>query len=436
MAGALKIVDCRLTIDDLKSKIANRKSKIALLVLLFTCLVFCRDVLAAEARPRLQNAQSSLALRSMARVYMACGDYQKAQPLLETALSQAQATNVSDSELCACLIDSAYLYKERGNLSQAETMCRLGLALQEKIHHPNHPYVADTLRILSEIYRGQGRYQEAESTLQRAIAIIREVRPEDGQEVAPFKVDMARLLTARGDYANAESYFKEAIDVIDKSFGPEHLYTAKVRCSLATLYCLQGRNAEAETLISRALPIYEKIHGPDHHFLIPLWLVKARVNQARGRMAEAQALLDKSLRVARSKPDCGRTIQSEVLSELGQFYLLSRQFSKAENVLLQAVEMSENSQAVESAAALHALAKVYVEKGNYSEAQSLCRRALTVLEGISDQAHPRTADVLETLVQLNRTSGNAKEVARLEQRVEEIRVPKPATYAPAAKSIQ
>ena len=391
-------------------------------------------MLGAEARSRsskgghpqaaLEAATPSLALRSMARVYMACGGYEKAQPLLETALNQAQATKASDPELCACLIDLAYLYKEQGNLSQAETMCRLGLALQEKIHHANHPYVADTLRILSEICRGQGRYQEAESTLSRAIAIIRAVRPEDGQEVAPFKVDMARLLTARGDYANAESYFKEAIDVIDKSFGPEHLYTAKVRCSLAALYCLQGRNAEAETLICRALPIYEKIHGPDHHFLIPLWLVQARISQTNGRMVEAQTLLDKSLRVARKGTDCGRLVQGEVLTALGQFYLQNRQVSKAQDALLQAVKMFENSQAVESAAALHAMAKVYVEKGKYSEAQNLCRRALNVLEGTSDQAHPKTADVLETLVQLNHRSGNTKEVARLEQRVQEIRVPK------------
>jgi len=302
-------------------------------------------------------------------------------------------------------------------------VCRLGLALQEKIHHANHPYVADTLRILSEICRGQGRYEEAQSTLERAIIIIRKVRPEDGQEVAPFKVDMARLLTARGDYANAESYFKEAIGVIDKSFGPEHLYTAKVRCSMASLYALEGRNAEAQTLVSRARPIYEKVHGPDHHFLIPLWLVQARLDQNAGRTAEAQTLLDKSVRVARKSTDCGRLIQGEVLTELGQFYLESRQFSKAQDALLQAVEMFDNSQAVESAAALHALARVYMEQGKYSEAQSSCRRALNILEGISDRAHPRTADVLETLVQLNRTSGNTKEVARLEQRVQEIRIP-------------
>jgi hypothetical protein len=98
--------------------------------------------------------------------------------------------------------------------------------------------------------------------------------------------------------------------------------------------------------------------------------------------------------------------------------------------------MFENSRAVESAAAQHALARLYVEKGKYSEAQNLCRTALAMLESGSGQAHPSTAEVLETLVRLSRTSGNTKEVARLEQRVEEIRVPKPAAYAPAAKSIQ
>lgn len=425
MAGAPEIADFRLWIADLKSKFGNRKSKITLLVLVFVCLVSCGAAPGVQPAPAKQ-IQSSVALRSMARVYIACGGYEKAQPLLERALNQAQATNASDSELCACLIDSAYLYKEQGNLSRAETMCRLGLALQEKIHYANHPYVADTLRILSEICRGQGRYEEAESALERAIAIIRAVRPEDGQEIAPFNVDMARLLTDRGDYADAESYFQDAINVIDQSFGPEHLYTAKVRCSMAALYSLQGRNAEAETLIGRALPIYEKIHGPDHHFLIPLWLVKARINQAKGRMAEAQSLLDKSLRVAQKGTDCGRLVQGEVLTELGQFYLQNRQLSKAQNALLQAVEMLENSQALKSAEALHALAQVYIAKSKYNEAQNLCHRALNILEGVSDQAHPKTADVLETLVQLNRKSGNTKEVARLEQRVEEIRVPKPA----------
>jgi tetratricopeptide (TPR) repeat protein len=355
MAEVSEIADCRLPIADLKSKIENRKSKITLLVFLCTCLVFCGSVFAAQARQPVQNVQSSASLRAMARVYMACGQYTKAQPLLERALNIAQTTNAPDIELCACLIDLAYLYKEQGNLKQAETMCRLGLQLQEKVYRPNHPYVAYTLRILSEIYREQGRYEEAKSTLERAMTVMRGARPDDDQEIAPFKVDMARLLMAAGDLPNAESYFNEALPVIIRSFGPEHLYTAKVQSSLAALYVSQGRYAEAKTLISKALAVHEKVHGPDHHFLIPLWLTMARIDQAQGRTANAKMLLDKSLRVARSQDDSGPLIE---------------------------------------------------------------------------------AAVLEALIELHRKAGNTAEVAKLERRVEEIRVRKQVAYVPVAKAVQ
>jgi tetratricopeptide (TPR) repeat protein len=362
MAGALEIADCRLPIADLKpvcrqarSKIESRKLRITLLVLLCTCLVFCNSALGAQARPALQNAQSSASLRAMARVYMACGGYKKAQPLLERAMNLAQATNAPDDEMCACLIDSAYLYKEQGNLGRAETMCRLGLQLQEKVYRPNHPYVAYTLRILSEIYREQGRYEEAKSALERAMTIMRAVRPDDDQEIAPFKVDKARLLQAAGDLQNAESYYREALEVILRSFGREHLYTAKVQSSLAALYVSQGRYAEAKTLISRALAIHEKVHGPDHPFLVPLWLVTADIDQSQGKTADARTLLEKSLRVVRSQDDSSGLIEAEVLSRLAQ---------------------------------------------------------------------------------LHRKTGNTAEIAKLERRVEEIRVRKQVAYVPLAAAIQ
>lgn len=333
----------------------------------------------------------------MARIHMACGGYSKAQPLLERAINLAQATNAPDDEVCACLVDLAYLYKEQGNLKQAETMGRLGLQLQEKVYRPNHPYVAYTLRILSEIYREQGRYAEAGSVLDRAISIMRAVRPDNDQEVAPFKVDKARLLMASGDLKNAESCFNEALKVIVKNFGPEHLYTAKVQGSLAALYVSQGRYEQADKLISGALSVHERVHGPDHHFLIPLWLVKADIDQALGKTANAKTLLEKSLRVARSQNDSAGPIEADVLGKLGELHLLNKNYSKAEDSL---------------------------------------RQALKVLERLDGADSERTATVLSTLAQVYRKTGKTTEVAKLERRVEEIRVGKQVAYLPSAKTVQ
>lgn len=252
-----------------------------------------------------QKAYSHASLRAMARVYLASGNYDKAQPFLESALDMAKSANAHDADICACTVDLAYLYKSQGKLAEAETMCRTGLELQKEMYGSKHPYVALTLRILSDVYRGQGRYQEAVETLGRAITIMREGASENDPEIAPFKVDMARLLVAKGDLVKAESYFNEALPVIKASYGPNHLYTAKVLTSVAKLYVLQGKHESAEALISKALPIQEKMYGPNHHFLVPAWLIMSRIHQAKGDQTRAKALLEKSLRVAEDQTNPG-----------------------------------------------------------------------------------------------------------------------------------
>jgi len=205
-----------------------------ILALFCASLVFSISIGSAQATPA-DRLYSSGSLRAMARVYMASGGYEKAEPFLERALNLAKNTNASDSEVCACMLDLAYLYKNQGKLAEAETTCRSGLELQVKAYSQSHPYVAYTLRILSEIYRKQDRYKEAVDTLERAITIMREFTLEDDQELAPFKVDMARLLAVQGDYVKAESYFKNAIASIENNYGPDHLYTSRVLSSMATL---------------------------------------------------------------------------------------------------------------------------------------------------------------------------------------------------------
>ena len=420
------------------SPLTNPKRKNRILVLFCVSIVLSLGIVSASAAPA-QKAYSSGSLRSMARVYMACGSYEKAQPLLERALNLAEEINPADSETCACMIDLAYLYKSQGRLAEAETMCLQGLELQQKVNGQSHPYVAYTLRILSEIYRMQARYREAVDTLERALTIMLGFNLEDDQELAPFKVDMACLLAIQGDYEKAESYFKNVIDSIEKNFGSDHLYTAKVYSSMASLYAQQGRYAEAEKLIAKALPIQERVYGPGHHLLIPVWLVRARIYQANGDLLNAKVFLEKSRSALENQADSGYTVKCDVLSRFGEFYLLSKKYDQAEDALQKALKVLGSSQENNNdraAIALNNLAKVYINQGKYSKAQNLCSRALEILENVFDEYHPSVADVLETLVQLHRKTGNMTEVVKLEQRVEEIRVHKRVAYAPVAKAVQ
>ncbi len=185
---------------------------------------------------------SSTTLRAWARLYMASGDYIKAQPFSEQALSLAMAGGVCDSELSLCLIDLAYLYRHQGRLGEAEDMCRLGLTMLERVYYKEHPYVASTLRILSDIYQDQGRLAEAEAALARSMAIMSKYHRSDDPVMGPFQVDVAKLLVAQGRFAKAEACYVQALVSINNSFGPDHLYTIGVLSDIARLHSQRARS--------------------------------------------------------------------------------------------------------------------------------------------------------------------------------------------------
>ncbi len=270
------------------------KGKVFFLVLVFSLVLVKAGIANGKSGP-VRKHPSSRTLRSMARMYMAYGEYTKAQPLAEKALTLAKRKGASDSELAMCFIDLAILYSNQGKLVDAEKMCESGLHLQKKVLYKNHPYVAYTWRTLSSIYQEQGRYHQAKSALDKAMAIMLDSHSADDKAMAPFFVDIAKLLVAQGEFEQAESYYQRAMVLINNSYGPDHLYTANVLGSIAKLYTLQERYAEAEKLINRAIATQEKIYGPDHHLIAPSWLTKAKVCQVKGDYAQAERLIKKAL---------------------------------------------------------------------------------------------------------------------------------------------
>ncbi len=154
---------------------------LSLSLILFTNLNSVSGISNPESRP-----SSCKILRAMARVYMADGDYIKALPLAENALTLAKASN-SDTQAGNCLIDLAYLYKNEGDFSKAQKFCEMGLELQKKIYYKDHSYIAATLRILSSIYQGQAKYELAKETLSQAICIMRKSHLGDDPALRPTR---------------------------------------------------------------------------------------------------------------------------------------------------------------------------------------------------------------------------------------------------------
>jgi tetratricopeptide (TPR) repeat protein len=268
----------------------------------FLVLTFIILLIESIAWGQPQQAKKDLScktLRSMARVYMAYGEYTKAQPLAEQALALAKSKGESDSELSMCLIDLATLYKSLDKLLDAENMCEQGLKLQKKVLYESHPYVAYTLRTLGSIYSEQGNYIKATNAMEKAMALMLESHTKNDKALAPFWVDIAAIFVAKGDYKQAESYYNKAMAFINISYGPDHLYTANVLGSVAKLYTLQGRHDEAEKLIDRTIAKQESIYGQEHHLVATSWLTKARICHAKRDYSNSEKLFEKALNSVR-----------------------------------------------------------------------------------------------------------------------------------------
>ena len=92
------------------------KSKLLLCLLVLGIILFDYGTVYGARKKR----SSCKVLRSMARIYMTCGQYSKAQPLIEKAVTLAEKTRTPESERAMCLIDLAYLYKKQNKLIKAD----------------------------------------------------------------------------------------------------------------------------------------------------------------------------------------------------------------------------------------------------------------------------------------------------------------------------
>jgi hypothetical protein len=80
------------------------------------------------------------------------------------------------------------------------------------------------------------------------------------------------------------------------------------------------------------------------------------------------------------------------------------------------------------------MSKVYRAKGDVANAKMLLAKSLNAAE--RGPGSGCLVEVLDTLVQLHSEAGNVKEVAKLQQRVRELRTSKRLAYAPTASIVQ
>jgi tetratricopeptide (TPR) repeat protein len=264
------------------------KFKTFFIVLLFGVLV------SVAPAGRRDKQMSTKTLRSMARAYMAFGKYEKAHTVAAQALQRARSQSTDPGEMALCLIDMGTVCSYEGLLTQARERLEEGVEFQKKALFDDHPYVAHTLRMLSDVCLRQGDLEQAETVLSQAVGIMLNHCDLQSKEMAPFILESANLQLEKGDLKRAGDNYQAALDIYEQSYGSQHLMTANVLEKMARLHVVRNDTQEADSLMSQSLKIKTRIYGRYHPQLIDSWLAMARMCKQQGQSERCEYYLAKS----------------------------------------------------------------------------------------------------------------------------------------------
>src|SRR6185369_5436665 len=119
-----------------------------------------------------EHSDVALSLNGLGLIYAGKGDYARAEPLYQRALAiysklsntaQSQDNrNAATGNVAATLNNLAELYKNRGEYSRAEPLYQSALTISVKLRGEQNSSVANTLNNLGDLYRMKGDYARAE----------------------------------------------------------------------------------------------------------------------------------------------------------------------------------------------------------------------------------------------------------------------------------
>ncbi len=280
--------------------------------------------------PQLQGPMAE----NIGQAYVALGLYDRAQPLLERALSLAQSSaGEASPDYVSDLSNLATNDRLQSNFKQAEPLFRQTIAMNEAAHGSNSLPVAHSLSNLGEVLYLEDRDAEAEAVLRRALAVerplgdtaqdgtrnylalvlerkgaypeaaglLRELtsiaaatRGRESQDYLIAMHDMAGAQIDMGDLESAAATEEQVLATRRRIWGPNHPDTAYSLNNLGWIFLEQGKWRAAEPLLRETVAITLKEGdgtGPRYIIALSNW---GRMLQQKGDLSGAAATFDQA----------------------------------------------------------------------------------------------------------------------------------------------
>ncbi|HET9371675.1 MAG TPA: CHAT domain-containing protein [Vicinamibacterales bacterium] len=208
----------------------------------------------AAGQPALAGAQANLA-----SLYVAMGDYSRAQPLFEKAIAVYKAPGREPTiALAGTLSGLAQLHQNQGNLTAARPLLEESLAVRERVRPAGHPDRTTGMVQLAANLQESGDLAAADAMYEKALAEYGTAKLQDSLDAATVSINRAMLRLLLGDRATAESLYHRGLGIRETMLGASHPLTGEALQRLAVFYQVAADGPKALAAMSRSVAIAER----------------------------------------------------------------------------------------------------------------------------------------------------------------------------------
>ena len=191
------------------------------------------------------------------------------EPLLIDGINRIEAQIANDNETTSLEVKAVILnvvgiiYRERGDLDNAERNFSKALEIRRKILDPNDSNIADALNNLGLVRKRQERFPEAAAYYEQAVQVQRNAPVKDEIRLSRNIFNLASAYISAGEYAKAKPLLEEGYAMhlrVPKTPEIDGYYVS----AWARIAMGEGRWQEARELAEKALAMQRKAVGEVH----------------------------------------------------------------------------------------------------------------------------------------------------------------------------
>ncbi|CAK8985874.1 Nephrocystin-3 [Durusdinium trenchii] len=316
-----------------------------------------------------------------------------------------------------CIVVRAQGESDIGNARAVlvETLrCRAEAAVTRR--GPTDGYTLQALSRLASVLEDRGDLAEAEALCRRVLEGDEAQWGAEHQQTLTALSNLASVLKQQGKYEEAEALYRKALEGREARLGARHLDTLLSLSNLASLLWRQGKFEEAEALNRKALEGKEAQLGDRHPDTLSSLNNLAALLFGQGKLEEAEPLFRRQLEGIEAQLGASHPNTLTFANNLGVLLLDRRKLDESEVFLHRAVEGREaqlGSHHPETLRSVYHLARLSAAQGRLEEAQSHFRRAMEGQEAQLGVRHQETLDSISGLAKLLEAKGSMEEAQEL-----------------------